>query len=106
MVSLEIELNSPEFRSSVGYKTNYAHNFYYEILLSFGWIIGGFISVWVTWRIIKSLFTDDDMVFHLCSYFLCLEFMRLLVSGSFLVEGVVVLFFCSLFLRKREIKYE
>lgn len=86
-----------------GYKTNYVHNFYYEILLSFGWILGGIIITVVTLKTAKALlFRGQDAKFQLVAFFFCLEFIRLLVSGSFLVEGISVLFFCALFIREKK----
>lgn len=85
------------------YKTNYVHNFYYEILLSFGWILGGIIITVVTLKTAKTLLLrGKDAKFQLVAFFFCLEFIRLLVSGSFLVEGISVLFFCALFIREKK----
>lgn len=70
----------------------YVHNIFYELLFSFGWIIGGVISVWLVIKIIKGyFFQKDDMKRLMVSYFVCLIFLRLLVSGSFVIEGQFLL---------------
>lgn len=66
----------------------YVHNIFYELIFSFGFIIGGFISVWLIVKIIKEFFFRKDYMNRLMvSYFVCLIFLRLLVSGSFIIEG-------------------
>ena len=86
-----------KYMASSTYKTNYVHNVFLEILLSFGWVFGILIIGFLIIRIIKRiLMKSDETTFHFATYFFCLIFVRLLVSGSFLVEGVSLLFFASL----------
>ena len=74
-----------------GYTTNYVHNIFLELLLSFGWIIGSICIIALMYRIVTRLFTKNNeystVVFALC----CMFFLRLLVSSSFLIEGGFVL---------------
>ena len=71
-----------------GYTSNYVHNFFYEMILSFGWILGSFLSVGIVLKIIKGLLFKGNFEKRIMvAYFVCLIFMRLLVSSSFLIEG-------------------
>ena len=74
-----------------GYTTNYVHNIFLELLLSFGWVIGSICIIALMYRIVTRLFAKNSeyssVVFALC----CMFFLRLLVSSSFLIEGGFVL---------------
>lgn len=88
-----------------GYTTNYVHNIFFELILSFGWFIGGVISVWLIYKIIKYVFFEKDYEKRLMSvFFVCLIFMRLLVSGSFLIEGQF-LFMIGIFFSRTSSNY-
>ena len=87
---------------SVGvYKTNYVHNFYYEVLLSYGWVVGTTIAAWVTLKSVFAFFLPENTNHReFVIYMLCLEFVRLLVSGSYLIEGPFCIFVASLIMTK------
>lgn len=70
----------------------YVHNIFYELIFSFGWILGGYISLWLIMKIVKNyFFQKDNMKRVMVSYFVCLIFLRLLVSGTFMTEGQFLL---------------
>lgn len=73
---------------SAGHTTNYVHNIFLEILLSFGWILGGAFIIWLCMklgmRLIKKTRESTTVVIL---FMFCLVFLRLLVSSSFLIDG-------------------
>lgn len=91
-----------QYMSHVSYQSNHVHNFFYEIWLSFGWIFGTVIISWVVFKTIKGfLQKNQNSLSEFILFFFCIEFMRLCVSGSYLIEGLFVFFICSLLLVKK-----
>ncbi len=83
---------------SGGHTTNYVHNIFLEILLSFGWVLGSILIIFICSRIIFGIFKKSNGQYSSVLLFMvCLVFMRLLVSGSFIIDGRFILLF-SLFL--------
>ena len=77
------------------------HNFYYEVLLSYGWVVGTTIAAWVTLKSVFAFFLPENTNHReFVIYMLCLEFVRLLVSGSYLIEGTFCIFVASLIMTK------
>lgn len=74
-----------------GYTTNYVHNIFLELLLSFGWVLGGVCIIALVYYILTRLFSRNKEYSIVVFAFCCMFFLRLLVSGSFLVEGGFVL---------------
>ena len=90
------------------YKTNYAHNVFYEIFLSFGWIFGTALIGYILFNSMKTFFSNNYSKDYQISvsFFFSLIFMRLIVSGSFLIEGQFILFLFLLMNRFRREDYE
>ncbi|MGU8312496.1 hypothetical protein ACV3RX_10685 [Clostridium perfringens] len=78
----------------------YVHNIFYEVLLSFGFLLG---STFFIIFIVKFLFTiiskKDFMLKQMVIFYFCLIFIRLLVSGSFVIEGDFTILIFLLFNR-------
>lgn len=74
-------------RVIVGGSGGYAHNLFYELLISFGPVIGSFFIVWVLFVIIRGFFkcTSVDQRAFL-ALLLCCGFVKLFISNSFLEE--------------------
>ena len=71
----------------------YVHNIFLELLLQFGIIIGSFISFILVIIVCKSLLKPLNRTDGLISaFFFSLIFLRLLVSGSYIIEGQFVLY--------------
>lgn len=64
----------------------YPHSIIYEILMSWGWIIGSCILIWLLYRIIKAFIIKPSERLMCCFVILTL-LGRFFVSGSYLIEG-------------------
>lgn len=64
----------------------YAHNLVLEIFINFGIIAGFVLLVILFFLIIKSYFSDNNWEYGLISIWLCLGFVPLMVSGSYLID--------------------
>lgn len=84
------------YMSGGGYTSDYVHNIFYEMLLSFGWIIGGLILMIGLIKMIKKTFFQPFCISCFTVFMTCFIFLRLVVSSSFLVEGPFWLFVGSL----------
>lgn len=75
----------------------YSHNFILEILISLGWIIGGFFIVWIIWNIIIRYIhqCEKNKVIMIC--FTGTLFLRYFMSGSIFSEGKFILFMAIVF---------
>lgn len=69
------------------YTTNYVHNIILELLLSFGWILGGICVICLIYYIISRNLSKNHQYSVVVFFFCCVIFLKLMVSGSFLVEG-------------------
>ena len=66
----------------------YVHNIYLELILAFGLILGSIISLYLTLSIVVKIIKKTNIDYKIILiYFTCLIFIRLLVSGSFIIEG-------------------
>lgn len=64
----------------------YPHSIVYEILMSWGWIIGGCLLIWLLCKIIKAFIASRSERLMLIFAVLTL-LARYFVSGSYLIEG-------------------
>lgn len=71
----------------------YPHNFFLEVLVQFGVIIGGLIIILFIYFCIKGMFNNkDEAETDLALLFFGIGFIQLLVSGSYLTSGNFWLF--------------
>jgi hypothetical protein len=77
------------FLGDRAYCTGYAypHNFVYEILMSWGWIFGVLILLWMLWLFVKCLVHRDAMRREIALFMIITGFARYMISGSYLIEG-------------------
>ncbi len=68
------------------YPQPYAHNFLYEILLSFGWIIGLAIICYGTFLILSTFFKSNNQNKKILIVIALSYFARYFISGSFVQE--------------------
>ncbi len=61
----------------------YAHNFFYEVLLDFGWLLGGLILFWLLKNIISIMRSNEKTWKLLLMLFFSLSMVRLTLSYSF-----------------------
>lgn len=73
------------FLAEHGFGYSYPHNFFYEILLTFGWLVGGIILLMYIQLYIKALRNKENRLLTL--WVLVCLLGRYWVSGSYLVEG-------------------
>lgn len=73
--------------------TGYVHNVFYELLISFGWL-GGLVAIFtiIAPLVKRFIFTRNNQFREIVSLFFCLIFLRLLVSGSCMIEGYFFVF--------------
>ena len=83
---------------------SYPHNFFYEIVLQFGWIIGGLVSIYIVYKLIRHLvFSTGKSVFESpIDITFAIGFVKLLMSGSYIWES---LFAIMIYLIIAERKY-
>ena len=73
----------------------YPHNFFYEIIMQMGWLVGSIILLWFVYLLIKFFLNKDNRI---VSYFLFFGlFARYLISGSYLIEGRFWIFMFCMF---------
>lgn len=63
----------------------YPHNIIYELLMSFGWLVGGCALFCLARLVFKSLFKSSYG--DIALFFVCAFLMRYFVSGSYVIEG-------------------
>ena len=64
----------------------YSHNIIYELFLSFGFVIGSLIILFIGVKILKGLFKGNIYRKNIILMFSCIVILRLWVSGSFVIE--------------------
>lgn len=64
----------------------YSHNIVFEILISFGFILGTLLILIFIFKYIKSIFKGNLDRKNIILLFSCLVILRLFVSGSFVIE--------------------
>lgn len=80
----------------------YPHNFYLEMLIDFGILLGGIISIYITYKVIKTVLFQKDKNKKRVGILICLlVFIRLLVSSSFVIEGYFYMMLAFIFSNKR-----
>ena len=68
---------------ALSYKWGYTHNIFLEILVSFGWVLGGLISILIVLGIIRLFRKSDDKDEKLLFLiFLTVSFELLVLSNS------------------------
>ncbi len=78
--------------------TGYVHNIFLEFIISFGWGVGIFlICLFMCPFIFRLIFGKNMQYKIILIFFMCLIFLRLLVSGSWLVEGYFFVFIGVIF---------
>ena len=71
----------------------YAHNFIYEILLSFGWFFGTIIIGIISILTIKAFMNNERIEKRIiATFFICSFFLRYIVSGSIFDEGNFIIY--------------
>lgn len=70
----------------------YSHNIIYEILLSFGWVLGSSIIIIFCLSAILLFFKSNKKDRIILFFFTVAFFLRYLISGSFIQEGMFYLF--------------
>ncbi len=77
---------------------NYTHNFFYEVLIDFGWLIGGFLIVVLLMRTISILRASKSEWKLLFIMFFSLSMVRLFLSYSFWFDinfwGMIAILIC------------
>ncbi len=68
------------------YTGGYVHNIFLEIVSGFGVIIGTIIIIILCYIIFKTLLSKDKYKANLALIWLCIGFVPLIVSGSYLIE--------------------
>lgn len=89
----------------------YPHNFIYEVILDFGWIIGPFIIAWLAFIVCKDYVWNKGTLITVYAVFAL--FSRYVISGSYVIEGkfwififiLLSVYHCSM-LSNRHIKHE
>ena len=61
----------------------YAHNIFFELLIDFGWILGGFFIVKMAIAVFRMLFQCKDNDWYLLFMIFFIPSIKLLLSGSF-----------------------
>lgn len=64
----------------------YAHNFIIEVMSNYGVIIGAILSVIIVLLVIQSMFTNVYLKYNLAIIWLCIGFVHLMVSSSYLID--------------------
>lgn len=78
----------------------YPHSIIYEILMSWGWIVGSCILIWLLYRIVKAFIVKPSE--RLMSCFAILTLLgRFFISGSYLIEGKFWIFLTVLIVLSR-----
>lgn len=75
----------------------YVHNIFLEFLINFGVIVGGILSILLIYGIFRSFLVskgESIKVFLIISFFAI--FIRFLLSGSYLIEGMSFVYFAIL----------
>lgn len=104
MKSLEMIKEYPLFGAGIGgllkksgMMFTYPHNIFLEMLLDFGVVMGGALIVFVFWVIIRSLIDAVKVkndAFLLVMIWLLLNFLRLIVSQSYVCESIFFAVIC------------
>ena len=79
----------------------YAHNFVYEILISFGWFFGVILLIALITFVVDSFRKQRGINVIFCVYFLCAMFLRYFISGSIFDESIFVVFLGSMYSMKK-----
>lgn len=64
----------------------YVHNIFLEILANFGFILGGFLIVFLIFLLVRNLLERDIRRYNMAIVWIGLGFVPLLVSGSYLTD--------------------
>jgi hypothetical protein len=76
----------------VYFKPIYPHNLYLEILTNFGYMIGGIVSLMLTFSLVKSIMKCDNKQYRMAVITLSsIAFVRLMFSGSYWSEQMFFL---------------
>jgi hypothetical protein len=79
-------------RSNLG--VVYVHNIFLEIMIDFGMYAGGAFSIILIWKTIVALVrTAKTGDIYFCLFMVFAVFVRFLVSGSYIIEGMSFVFF-------------
>lgn len=72
----------------------YPHNFFYEVIMDFGWLFGIILLIWMAYIVYKDYFIKN---YHILTVYLLLSlFGRYLISGSYIIEGKFWIFIFSI----------
>lgn len=80
----------------------YPHNIFLEVLMSWGWVIGGFIILFFLILVVRGMKMNREVTL----FFLCSMFSRYLLSGTYIREGKfwITLFVLIAITSRKEIK--
>lgn len=73
-------------RRIIGKDGGYAHNFFLELFVNFGIIVGGIASIIFLFLLIRSLFIKNLEKYHLIIIWISLGFVHLMVSSSYITD--------------------
>ena len=79
----------------------YAHNFIYEILISYGWFCGSFLLLSLVIFIVDSFRNQKGNNIIYCTFFLCSMFLRYFISGCIFDESIFVVFLGAMYSMKK-----
>jgi hypothetical protein len=84
----------------------YPHNIIYEVLMSWGWIIGIIFLIVLFAMIMKVIVTKNLSIREIAILFIVTCFLKFFVSGSYLIDGKFWLFISILSALSKAIKCE
>jgi len=64
----------------------YVHNFFIEVIANFGFIMGGILLIAFLLLVLKSLIQNNRVKYNMIIIWLCIGFIPLMVSGSYLTS--------------------
>ena len=67
---------------------SYPHNLFYELVLQYGWIVGGLIGVWIVYSIIRNIVSDkySGNYTKAIDILVAIGFVKLMMTGSYVWE--------------------
>jgi len=73
-------------RRIIGKEGGYAHNFFLEVIINFGVIVGGIAIILFLFILIRSVLTKNTKNYHLIIIWISLGFIHLMVSSSYITD--------------------
>lgn len=82
----------------------YAHNFFLEVICDFGYVFGGILLLWLLYEIVYVTFYLRGYHKDIFVAMLCVLFLPLMTSGSYLQEPNFFIFIGLLVIMKKQIR--